>query len=173
MPASDPVSWCDTRFLATVDEAAFDWVRREDFVGDASWRVERVRAAGSDPGGWRLTEPEPARPAWAFAGDSLVRTLVDLRAADVIGRADEDPARDAARYGFAEDRFTVGIRGETFRFELGSPAAPGQRYLRVRNLPWIYTLSDFEVGQLRQPVEAMLPPEREEEPGDGGAEVPR
>ncbi len=157
-PATDPVAWCETRFLAAVSPAQVDWVRREDFTTSESWRIERVPAEQSEAFGstWKLVEPTPEHAAWDFAGDSLVHTLLDLQAADVVGRAG-DPAEDAARCGFAEDRFHVGIGENVLRFELGKPAREGTRWLRVEGLPFLYTIRDFDVSQLRQSVAGMLP----------------
>lgn len=165
LPSAAPARWCDTRFLAAVRDADVAWVRREDFGGGQSWRIERIPDAPpvsegmgvpvSDTHGerWRMTEPVE-QAALDYAGDSLVRTLTTLRATDVVGRATPE---DAARYGFPTDRFRVGIGGREFQFELGKPAPQGGRYLRVQLLPQhVYLLSDFDVGQLRQPVDAML-----------------
>jgi hypothetical protein len=157
-PSADPIQWCETRFLAAITPEEIEWVRREDFETGESWRVERVPTAQAEAFGstWKLVEPLPERAAWDFAGDSLVRTLLDLQAADVAGRAG-DPAEDAARCGFPTDRFHVSARGSVLRFELGKPAREGQRWLRVEGLPYLYTLRDFDVSQLRQPVADMLP----------------
>lgn len=160
-PPTDTVLWCDTRFLATAAPEDLEWVRREDFETGESWRLERVpepeqAVAGS---AWRLTEPAPAQAATDFAGDSLVQTLITLRAADVLGRA--DPATDAARYGFPLDRFEVGVQGQTLRFELGKPAGPGRRSLRVEGIPYVYALGDFEVSQLRQTAPDLLSDEQD------------
>jgi hypothetical protein len=160
-PPTDAVLWCDTRFLATAAAEDIEWVRREDFESGESWRLERVPAAERDAAGatWRLTEPAPAQPALDFAGDSLVQTLITLRAADVLGRA--DPATDEARYGFPLDRFQVSVNGQLLRFELGKPAGPGQRSLRVEGLPYVYALGDFEVSQLRQTAPELLSDEQD------------
>ena len=93
----------------------------------------------------------------AYAGDSMATTIVGIEIADIIGTADPSGS-DEARYGFPQDRYTVGIAGSDFRFvfELGSPAGEGQRFMRVKDLPYIFTLSDFAVSQLRQPIERML-----------------
>ncbi len=156
-PSSDPVAWCDTRFLAAVRPDEIEAVRREDFANGETWRIERMSAAADAPGPhWRLTEPAPARDALDYAGDSLVHTLLGLSAANVVGRA-ADPTADAARYGFPADRISVTARGQTLRLELGDPASAGQRYLRVEGLPFIYTIGDFDAAQLRQPVAEMLP----------------
>lgn len=157
-PSASPVDWCETRFLAAVAAEQIEWVRREDFAGPETWRVERVPAdqAGAFGSTWKLTEPQPERAAWDFAGDSLVRTLLDLQASDVAGRAG-DPAEDAARCGFPTDRFHVSARGSVLRFELGDVARAGHRWMRVEGLPFLYTLRDFDVSQLRQPVADMLP----------------
>lgn len=160
-PSSAPIAWCDTRFLATLAAEDVEAVRREDFGGLDSWRVERAPAApGAEPA-WQLTEPPPARAADLFAGDSLVHTLLGLTAVDVIGRA-ADAAQDAARYGFPTDRFHVTAQGQTMRFELGRPNEAGDRFLRVEGLPYVYVLRAFDVAQLRQSVADMEP-----EPADG------
>ena len=80
--------------------------------------------------------------------------VLGLSAADVLGRA--DPASDAARHGFPLDRFSVSVNGQVLRFELGRPAGPGLRSLRVEGLPFVYALGDFEVSQLRQTAAGML-----------------
>jgi len=157
-PSADSIDWCETRFLAAVAPEEVEWVRREDFDGGESWRVERVPADQAEVFGstWKITEPAPERAAWDFAGDSLVYTLLDLQASDVAGRAG-DPAEDAALYGFPTDRFHVSARGNVLRFELGKVAREGHRWMRVEGLPYLYTLRDFDVSQLRQPVTDMLP----------------
>ena len=169
LPSANPARWCDTRFLQAIPDAAVAWVAREDFDGAESWRVERIPGAevpessGIEvPSGgtlgerWRMTQPSEA-PASDYAGDSLVRTLLTLRAADVVARATPE---DAARYGFPVDRFRAGIRdGDAvleFELELGAPAPQGGRFLRIAGLPHVYLIGDFDVDQLRQPVEAML-----------------
>lgn len=154
-PSASPIAWCERRFFAAIAPGEIESVRREDFASGLAWRIER-----DGEGGWRLLEPEPVRAADAFAGDSMERTLLDLEAADVAGRAG-DPAEDAARCGFPADRFHVAARGATLRFELGRPAAEGTRWLRVDGLPYLYTIRDFDVSQLRQTVADMLPQESE------------
>jgi hypothetical protein len=161
-PSSDPVAWCDTRFLAALTPADVEAVRRENFDGLDSWRIERTAAAPDEESGWRLTEPPPARAADAFAGDSLVHTLLGLTALDVIGRA-ADAAQDAARYGFPSDRFHVTALGQTMRFELGKPNEAGDRFLRVEGLPFIYLLRAFDVAQLRQTAAGMQPEDADSE----------
>ena len=155
-PPTDASTWCDTRFLATATDADIEWIRREDFESGESWRLERVPASEQEAVGsnWRLVEPAPTQAALDFAGDSLVHTLLGLSATDVVGRA--DPASDAARYGFPVDRFQVSVNGQILRFELGRPASQGQRSLRVEGLPYVYTLGDFEVSQLRQSAAELL-----------------
>lgn len=157
-PSTDPIDWCETRFLAAVPPDGIDWVRREDFEGAESWRVERVPADQAEGFGstWKIVEPPPERAAWDFAGDSLVRTLLDLEASDVVGRAG-DPAEDASRCGFPTDRFHVSALGNVLRIELGKVAREGHRWMRVEGLPFLYTVRDFDVSQLRQPVADMLP----------------
>ena len=161
-PSAQPMDWCETRFLAAVSPEQIESVRREDFEGAETWRIERVPAAQREAFGspWKLTEPLPERAAWDFAGDSLVRTLIDLQASDVVGRAG-DPSEDAARCGFPTDRFHVSALGNVLRIELGKVAREGHRWMRVEGLPYLYTLRDFDVSQLRQPVAEMLP---EDEP---------
>lgn len=156
-PSADPIDWCDTRFMQSVAPEEIEWVRREDFAGGDSWRLERVPAAGAGRTGWRLTEPAPGRPAWDFAGDSLVRTLLDLEASDVVRRAG-DPAEDAAACGFPADRFHVAARGSVLQLEIGRSAREGRHWLRVEGLPYLYEIRDFDVSQLRQPVADLLPP---------------
>ena len=157
-PSVDAAVWCYTSFLKQVDDTRVKWVERTDFATGQSWRIERVPAADGTAtvtGEWQLTAPT-AQPALSYAGDSLAFSLTGLHAQDVVSQTNPDGADDA-RYGFPLDRFVVGIDDQTFEFELGKPApAPGQRYLRIRGFPFIYTLGDYEVSQLRQPLERML-----------------
>lgn len=166
LPSTMPARWCDTRFLASLDDEDVTWVVREDFDGAESWRMERVPGTAIAPEGigqpvagsigerWRMTSPETV-PASDYAGDSLVRSLITLRASDVVGRATPE---DGARYGFPQDRFRIGVGDQhEFVFELGGPAPNGGRYMRAEVLPGhVYLLSDFDVEQLRQPAARML-----------------
>lgn len=158
-PAVDPARWCEVHLLKDIQMERVAWVQREDFQTFESWRIERRPDAAADIEGtasaWFMTEPEPGGVVLAYAGDSMATSIVGLEIADVLGEASGD-GTDEARYGFPQDRFTVGIEGNEFLFELGKPAAGGQRYLRVKGLPYIFTMTDFEVSQLRQPVERML-----------------
>jgi len=152
-PPANPTIWCDTHFLAQVEDRAITAVQRIDFVTNDSWRMERVPQVAADA--WNLTNPE-ARPAMSYAGESMAFSLTELRAADVIGTQNSDGADDA-RYGFPQDRFLVHIGELPFEFELGNPAsAAGQRYFRVSGIPYIYTISDYDVSQLRLPVSRLL-----------------
>jgi len=160
-PPTDPADWLDTRFLAAVEDDDVDWVERQDLVGGESWRIER--GAGDDEPKWWLAAPPPRRPAWDFAGDSLVYTLIGLRAVDVAQRLDPD-AEPPESMGFTRDRFRVGVGDDVLTLELGGSDGAGHRYLRVGRLPWVYLLDDFTVDQLRQATADMLPP-----PDDGDA----
>jgi hypothetical protein len=152
-PPANPTTWCDTHFLAQVEDSAISWVERKDFVTDDSWRIERAPQSGADA--WDLSTPV-ARPALSYAGESLAFSITGLRAADVIATMNSDGADDA-RYGFPQDRFTVGVGELDFEFELGNPTPQaGQRYFRVTGIPYIYTLSDYDVSQLRLPVQRLL-----------------
>jgi hypothetical protein len=182
-PSSDPTVWCDTRFLFGVEAPRIQWIERLDFETNESWRIERTAAAevtsgqlGSaqetrEGGSWQLTAPTKA-PALGYAGDSMAFSIIGLEASDVVGQASADNTSDT-RYGFPQDRFRVGIDGQVFEFELGKPSATsGQRYLRVTNpkLPYIYSLDDYEVSQLRQPVARMLP---DSDSSESGSETDR
>lgn len=168
-PSGNPTVWCDTRFLFGVDASRIQWVERLDFETNESWRIERTGAAEQPsaqlgdaqenrPGGsWQLTAPK-TQPALGYAGDSMAFSITGLEATDVVAQAGTANADDT-RYGFPQDRFRVGIEGQVFEFELGKPSAnSGQRFLRVTNpkLPYIYSLDDYEVSQLRQPLVRML-----------------
>jgi hypothetical protein len=168
-PSADPTVWCDTRFLFGVDSSRIQWMERIDFETSESWRIERTAPAEELPaqlgsaqetrvgGSWQLTAPKN-QPALGYAGDSMAFTITGLEATDVVAQAGAGNADDT-RYGFPQDRFRVGIDGQVFEFELGKPSSiSGQRYLRVTNpkLPYIYSLDDYEVSQLRQPVARML-----------------
>lgn len=168
-PSANPTAWCDTRFLFGVEASRIQWVERIDFQTNESWRIERTAAAeelssqlGSAQenragGSWQLTAPK-TQTALGYAGDSMAFSITGLEATDVVAQAGTGNADDT-RYGFPQDRFRIGIDGQVFEFELGKPAATnGQRYLRVTNpkLPYIYSLDDYEVSQLRQPVARML-----------------
>ncbi|MFK5955482.1 MAG: DUF4340 domain-containing protein [Planctomycetota bacterium] len=158
LPAVDPVGWCEVQPLKGIGMDRVSWIERKDFQTGESWRVERRAAeAGGEVGAssaWFMTEPSE-QPALGYAGDSMATSIVGLKFADIIGVASQD-GTDEARFGFPKDQFAVGIEGDVFRFELGNPTKNGQRFLRVKDLPYIFTLSDFEVSQLRQPVERML-----------------
>ncbi|MHC4823747.1 MAG: DUF4340 domain-containing protein [Planctomycetota bacterium] len=159
-PAVDPARWCEVHLLKDIAMERVAWVQRLDFQTGESWRIERRQQESADIEGtssaWYLTEPESDQGVvLAYAGDSMATSIVGIEVADVVGESSQD-GTDEARYGFPQDRFTVGIEGNEFLFELGKPAPGGQRYLRVQGLPYIFTLTDFEVSQLRQPVERML-----------------
>lgn len=157
-PAVDPVRWCEVLLLRDIAMERIASVVREDFQTGESWKITRLGSTAEDEEGeqspWRMLEPMEAT-ALAYAGDSMATTIVGLEVADIIGEADPEGG-DEARYGFPQDRFRVGIEGNEFLFELGRPADAGQRFLRVKGLPFIFTVSDFTVSQLRQPVERML-----------------
>jgi len=160
LPAVNPVGWCEVSLMKDVGIDRVTWIERKDFQTGESWRLERREQADVSQDGesttWFMTEPQEL-PAMAYAGDSMATSIVGIEVADIVGPADPNGS-DEARYGFPQDRFTVGIEGSQFRFifELGKPAADGQRFMRVKDLPYIFTLSDFVVSQLRQPVGRML-----------------
>ena len=160
LPAVDPIDWCEVNLLKDIGIDRVSWIERKDFQTGESWRLERRNESSVDQEGtatsWFMTEPQEM-PAMAYAGDSMATTIVGIEIADILGTANTD-GTDEARYGFPQDRFTVGMEGSQFRFifELGKPAQEGQRFMRVKDLPYIFTLSDFAVSQLRQPVERML-----------------
>lgn len=162
-PAVDPVRWCEVQLLRDIGMERIGSVEREDFQTGQSWTITRLNSTSEDEEGelspWRMVEPVE-NTALAYAGDSMATTIVGLEVADIIGEADAEGG-DEARYGFPQDRFRVGIEGNEFAFELGRPAVKGQRYLRVFGLPYVFTVSDFTVSQLRQPVERMLVEEEE------------
>ena len=157
-PAVDPVRWCEVQLLRDIAMERIVSIKREDFQTDESWLITRLQASVEDEEGdqshWSMLEPMKTT-ALAYAGDSMATTIVGLEVADILGEADPKGG-DEAKYGFPQDRFRVGIDGNEFAFELGRPAGDGQRYLRVFGLPFIFTVSDFTVSQLRQPVERML-----------------
>lgn len=162
-PAVDPVRWCEVKLLRGFDMERINTIKRTDFQTGQSWSITRLNATSEDEEGdqspWSMLEPVQAT-ALAYAGDSMATSIVGLEVADIIGEADPEGG-DEARYGFPQDRFEAGIEGRVFLFELGRPATQGQRYLRVKDLPYIFTISEFTVSQLRQPVERMLMEEEE------------
>lgn len=158
-PATGAVDWCDVGFLAALDPDRVSSIERQDFRGDQSWRLVRVEETRLDDeeadSAWRLDRAE-GEVALAFAADSLLFTLTGLRAADVVTQRGGRLTEEDARYGFPQDRFQVVVGEETLTLDLGQPAEDGQRYLRVSGLPHIYTLTDFDVGQLRQTRARMI-----------------
>lgn len=160
LPAVDPVGWCEVSLLKDISIDRLAWIERKDFQTGESWRIERREELGVDQMGqntpWFMLEPQE-QPALGYAGDSMATTIVGIEIADIIGPASPD-GTDKARFGFPQDSFSVGIQGSEylFVFELGKPAQNGQRFMRVKDLPYIFTLSDFAVSQLRQPVGRML-----------------
>ncbi len=157
-PAVDPVRWCEVHLLKDITADRIQWVQRIDFQNGESWRIERRATLQPDiegtPSPWFMTEPKSA-PVLLYAGDSMATTILNLEVADILGEANPGGG-DEVRYGFPQDRFRVGIDDAEFLFELGKPAAPGQRYFRVKDLPYIFSLRDFDVSQLRQPIANML-----------------
>jgi len=154
-PSADALDWCDVNFLRGIEAFQVDSVSRFDYQHKLSWTIERIspQPQSEDEARWHLTAPLQTIID-NFAGDSLAFSCSSLRATDVVGFA-TSPAIDNAKYGFPQDRFEVVISGNTLEFELGKPAREGHRFLRVGGLQHIYTISDFEVGQLRQSVDSL------------------
>lgn len=156
-PSATPFDWCDVNFLRGIDAEHVKRIGRLDFQRKLSWTIERVQpppaASQTDAARWLLSEPLDATID-NFSGDSLAFSCVNLQASGVVGLA-TTAAIDDQSYGFPQDRFIVGIGENELQFELGSPARDGHRYLRVSGLQHIYTISDFEVGQLRQDIRSL------------------
>ena len=92
------------------------------------------------------------RESFGWIADELVETTVN--------NAFPDPTFDRVKspieqVGVRSLSFIPLIKGNTLEFELGKPAREGHRYLRVSGLQHIYTISDFEVGQLRQDIDSL------------------
>jgi len=158
-PPTAAVDWCDTTFLSALDMDTVTAIQRQDFRGQDNWRLLRVTAAAADAEGvdsfWQLEE-DPPEVALSFAAESLLFTLSGLHAADVVGPRTTKVTEEDARYGFPQDRFQIEVGEQKLQLDLGKPAGNGQRYLRVSGLPHLYTLSDFDVGQLRQTRARLL-----------------
>jgi hypothetical protein len=154
-PSSDAFDWCDVNFLRGVQASQINSISRFDHQHDLGWVVERIepRPSNEDEPRWQIIAPLQALID-NFSGDSLAYSCSTFRASGVITLA-TTPSADNATYGFPLDSFTVSIEGNILEFELGFPARDGHRYLRVNNLQHIYTISDFEVGQLRQDVNSL------------------
>jgi hypothetical protein len=154
-PSADAIDWCDLNFLRGVKAFQVDGVSRFDYQRKLSWKIERIKpqSPNEEEPRWQLTAPLQAIID-NFSGDSLAFSCSQLQATDVVGLV-SSVAADNAKYGFPQDRFEVLIKGTTLGFELGKPAREGHRYLRVSGLQHIYTISDFEVGQLRQDIDSL------------------
>jgi hypothetical protein len=154
-PSADAIDWCDLNFLRGVQASQVDGVSRFDYQRKLSWKIERIKPQSSteEEPRWRLTTPLQVIID-NFSGDSLAFSCSQLQATDVVGLT-SSVAADNVKYGFPQDRFEVLIEGSTLEFELGKPAREGHRYLRVSGLQHIYTISDFEVGQLRQDIDSL------------------
>jgi len=154
-PSADALDWCDLNFLRGVQAFQVDGVSRFDYQRKLSWKIERIKpqSPNEEEPRWQLTAPLQTTID-NFSGDSLAFSCSQLQATDVVGFV-SSVAADNVKYGFPQDRFEVLIQGNTLEFELGKPAREGHRYLRVSGLQHIYTISDFEVGQLRQDIDSL------------------
>ena len=146
-PNADPVSWCDLNFLRGIESSKIVSVQRRDFVHDENWTIKRVALDSKE---WSFENGELID---SFAGESLAFTCSQLQASDVVGLIDDISFEEC---GFPLDRFEVQVDDTLFVFELGVPAREGHRYLRIEGLPHIYTLSHFEVSQIRQSVDSLI-----------------
>jgi hypothetical protein len=154
-PSADAIDWCDLNFLRGVQASQVDGVSRFDYQRKLSWNIERIKppSPNEEEPRWQLTMPLQV-VIDNFSGDSMAFSCSQLQATDVVGFV-SSVAADNVKYGFPQDRFEVLIEGSTLEFELGKPAREGHRYLRVSGLQHIYTISDFEVGQLRQDIDSL------------------
>jgi hypothetical protein len=154
-PSADAIDWCDLNFLRGIQASQVDGVSRFDYQRKLSWKIERIKlqSPNEEEPRWQLTAPLETIID-NFSGDSLAFSCSQLKATDVVGFV-SSVAADNVKYGFPQDRFEVIIEGSTLEFELGKPAREGHRYLRVAGLQHIYTMSDFEVGQLRQDIDSL------------------
>jgi hypothetical protein len=154
-PSTDAIDWCDVDFLRGIDAYQVESISRFDFASKTSWTIERINPApaSEEQSRWQLTQPLEALID-NFPGDSLAFTCSKIKATGVVALANGEET-DNAKYKFPQDRFLVVIKGNTLEFELGAPAREGHRYLRVKGLQHIYTISDFEVGQLRQSMQTL------------------
>ncbi|HEX9792945.1 MAG TPA: hypothetical protein VGC54_03090 [Planctomycetota bacterium] len=161
VPSARPEDWILGRFLPPDAVSKIRWIQRDDRQSDQDWRVVRDETTGAaaPEGGaphWRMVAPED-RPALDYAAESTAFTLSSMRAADAAGRLAEGATEPAAEFGFSTDVFRAGMGEGSFEIHLGAPAGDGGHYAWVPGNPFVYVLGDFEVGQLRQPVAAMLP----------------
>lgn len=147
-PSADPLSWCDVNFLKGIESSKIVSIRRYDFEHNQNWTISRTSLDSKE---WTLENGELID---SFAGESLAFTCSQLQASDVIGLIDKDISLKEC--GFPLDRFEVQVGDIPFIFELGVPAREGHRYLRIEGLPHIYTLSHFEVSQIRQTVDSLI-----------------
>ena len=154
-PVVDPADWLAGP-LFPVEPDALEWIERQDLDGRESWKLVRG-APDPDSAGtlWEFREPTSG-PAGKYAGDSFVFTFTGLRPQDVVAQIASGAEPDAS-YGFTLDVLRAGKGDQVFELRLGGVATPGARFAWLTGGRWIYTLSDFEVGQLRQTVEGMGP----------------
>ncbi len=148
IPFQDPAEWCDTHFLSKVDPEQLNTIQRIDYVTQESWKL--VCQKGED---WRMISPTSSSVP-EFVSDSWVFTLANLRAANVVAIADSPEGKDML--GSVTDTLRAGIDGEIFEIHIGKLLSADRRIVRVKGLPHLYALQEFDVDQLLQPVDRML-----------------
>jgi hypothetical protein len=150
VPFEDPSDWCDTRFLAGVGESQLQLLQRIDHLGPDSWKL--LRQSEVEGKKWKMIAPD-AQPVADFVGDSWAFTMQGLRAADVLALL-SDP-ESTATFGTLRDTLKVGIGDSYFELELGSLVSKDRRAARVKGLPHLYALQQFDVDQLLQSIASM------------------
>lgn len=163
LPPETAARWCDTRFLASVQEDQVRFLQRTDHRGRESWRIVRdpdiASSSGEDSaqeveasGRWQMVMPESVLVP-DFAADSWLFTILGLEAAEVLGMATTQEG--AEQFGVLQDTFELGFEEGSFRFDLGGVLEGGRRAVRVHGLPHLYAIEDFDAEQLAQAVADM------------------
>jgi len=147
--STSPSYWCDTWFLREVEKEDVRSAERVDHDGKESWKIVRT-AKSEEEVGWKMVAPL-AEEIPAFAGDSWVHSLRNLRAEEIVSNQRDDP-----RFGKTTDIFRVGIGDHLFELRLGSPAGMNRRYAQIVGLPFLYVIAQHEVDQFRQTIADML-----------------
>jgi uncharacterized protein DUF4340 len=150
VPFEDPADWCDGQFLAGVEEPQLQLLQRIDHLGPDSWKL--IRQSVEEGQKWKMIAPD-ARAVADFVGDSWAYTMHGLRAADVLGLL-SDP-QSAEIFGPLRDTLKVGIDEIYFELELGRLVSKDRRAARVKGLPHLYALQQYDVDQLLQSVASM------------------
>ncbi len=160
-PSTDPADWIAGRFWKLDSESIQEMQRLSPEPGE-SWRIHRIPAE-DDPAteeredhAWVMDQPEPGRNVPLYAGDSWCFSFSGLRAAGVVAQLSpgERPAPNFGLDGAEELRARSANR--EYRLFLGTVAGPARRYAWSPGSPWVYTIPEFDAGQLRQPSAKML-----------------